>query len=76
MTDDEIREKCRCGLSRRAPVHGNPFGSGHTFDPAPRCKHRWEGCATCADSEGCWICLDCGAEGKGDDYDDIREETP
>lgn len=29
------RETCRCGLTRAAAVHGNPFGAGHTFDPTP-----------------------------------------
>jgi hypothetical protein len=28
-------EVCRCGLSRGTAVHGNPFGAGHTYDPAP-----------------------------------------
>lgn len=26
-------QRCTCGLPRSSPVHGNPFGVGHTFVP-------------------------------------------
>ena len=46
----------------RARDHAGPDGN-----------HTWAACATCAEGEGCWICLDCGAEGKTNDADNICE---